>query len=468
MSFKKQVFGVVSLLVICICACGPTLTMPGNTLSNHYMPATGVNTANLFLYCPDLLENHDLVAGVLKKEQAGVLRFPGGTTANFYHPNLPGYGFRNEDLALLKESGVKEHMGKVVQAEGRILKKHGIDENFIYAFTKLVETTDHQVLYVANLLSGTLEETLSVLNTFKRAGIRVSGVELGNEYYLKAYEERFASVRDYIDLAKVFAAGIRKEHPDVPISLVAAPTADIKSISQREVEWNKALAGLDFFEAVSVHFYPRSDRMIKLSPSPCTIEEAIEMGFNRPRKALRDLEQTFEGKELWLTEWNVAAAPKWCNNSIAHAFFTGLFQESLSESKQLNVSIYHTLVSKSNGFNLYNPDPILGLKPLPNIQSFELSAKLRSYLQATGVVWEKAVESLPDNCLQFSFSNEKKETRAVVIYNAGGKEVAIDPEISISQHWELSARSLEQGSLILKENNQRVCDAGSISLFLIR
>lgn len=468
MSIHKYRLWFPSLLLMCICACGPTLTMPGNSSGNLYAPAVGINSANLFLYCPDLVNNQDLVAGVLKETETSILRFPGGTTANFYHPQYAGYGFRREDVALLKESGMKEHMGKVLSAEERILKKHAIEENFIWAFARLVKATDHRVLYVANLMSGTLDETLLALKILDDAGVEIAGVELGNEYYLRAYEDKFASVNEYIKLARTFAEGIQNVYPEVPISLVAAPVANIKSVSEREIEWNKGLQGLDFCDALSVHFYPRSDRLLKFSPSPCTLEEAIEMGFNQPRKALQDLERRFPEKELWLSEWNVAAAPKWCNNSVAHSFFTGLMQESFSSSNQVTTSIYHTLVSKTTGFNLYNPDPVQGLKPLPNAQSFELSAKLRKHLQNSGVSWIKAIESLPGNCLRFSFSNEKKEVKAFVIYNASGQSIALNMEAAVDQHWELSALSLKQGALIGADEKSASCRAQSIGLFLIK
>src|SRR5690606_29005362 len=63
----------------------------------------GFNTANFFHH----YKNKKEIDGYLQELNPSVLRFPGGTTANFYHFNEKGYGYSPQDAAIIE--GSKAH-----------------------------------------------------------------------------------------------------------------------------------------------------------------------------------------------------------------------------------------------------------------------------------------------------------------------------------------------------------------------
>lgn len=465
---KSSLALFVVLLFLGVSGCGPKVEVKQELNVLRYIRPFGFNTANLFLYCPELVNEQEAIASILKESGGDVLRFPGGTTANFYHPQLPGYGYTLEDLELLNASRMQEHMAQVVKAETKQLGAYGIEENFIHAFAKLAVHTDQKVLYVANLLSGTLQETLMALEILSSNGVGLEGVELGNEYYLKAYAKAFPTVEDYLMEAERYTEAIRQVYPDLAISVVAAPVADMKAVSTRDKEWNSTLSTYRFYDALSVHFYPYGDRSIKQTLTPCSFDEAIKMGFEQPKAALERYAALFPEKEVWITEWNVAGGPKWCNNSVAHAFFITLMQEVLSSEPQVTCSIYHTLVSKaSEGFNAYRPDKESGLAAQPNAGALALFLKLEGHLKSKGQQWGRSLQVMNESCFYLSYTHEEEALKAVIVYHYGTESVTLQNDLKgASQAFELNTESLANGSLLQELSLSNTIEGEGIYLLL--
>lgn len=454
------------LLLTSVSGCGPKAVVQQEKEGEYRLQPFGFNTANMFLYRPELVHEQEAVVKLLKGS-GDVLRFPGGTTANFYHPEAPGYGYRTEDVELLNPSKMQDHIAQVAKAEGKLLRKHAIEDNFITAFAELAVKTDQKVLYVANLLSGTLEETLLALEVLHARGVLLQGIELGNEYYLKAYAKAYPTVKDYMEEAKAYAVVIHEKYPDVPISVVAAPVEAMKSVSDRDRAWNEGLKGYDFYDALSIHFYPHAERTSREVVLPCSFDEAIIMGMEQPQKALLSYEELFPEKQFWITEWNVAGAPKWCNNSTVHAFFIALMQDALSANSQVSCSIYHTLISKaSEGFNAYRPDQNAGFSPQPNVRSLDLLLRLREHLGASEGSYSREVGSINESCFYLSYA-DAEGVKAVMLFNRGMERVDFAGQFDAAkEHIVLNDEILESVLELRSKTSGTAVAAESISLLL--
>ncbi|HNY56182.1 MAG TPA: hypothetical protein PKI86_11160, partial [Chitinophagales bacterium] len=108
------------------------------------------------------------------------LRFPGGTVANWYHPNLPVYGYKAKELL--------PSLGGLYALQSKR------SENILYNFIRLCKEVNSGAVFCANMLTGTTEEALFVIDELKKNNIPILGVELGNEYCLMSYRKQFPDV----------------------------------------------------------------------------------------------------------------------------------------------------------------------------------------------------------------------------------------------------------------------------------
>jgi hypothetical protein len=174
---------------------GTELVSTGNMVSPLLH---GFNTENLYFHYQGEQEAKKLI----KELGPTVLRFPGGTPANIYHINGPGYGYSKSEADLIeKNTGPSKNALKCVRLDSEHNKAKNQGSNYALEFVSLVKEIDAQVLLVANLL-GSDEDVLDMVAFFQNEAITIAGIELGNEYYLSEYRGIFPSVEDYISKAK--------------------------------------------------------------------------------------------------------------------------------------------------------------------------------------------------------------------------------------------------------------------------
>ncbi|HYC28514.1 MAG TPA: hypothetical protein VEB42_06850, partial [Chitinophagaceae bacterium] len=130
------------------------------------------------------------------------LRFPGGTIANYYHPDLPGYGFKEEEMGTMKDF------------EGYLKAQPFEKANYLENFAQIAKLTNSGVMFVANLLTGTIEENIKTIDRMQALGLKIVGIELGNEFLLQRYRGQFPDPQTYISKAKTYAAAFRKKYPN--------------------------------------------------------------------------------------------------------------------------------------------------------------------------------------------------------------------------------------------------------------
>jgi hypothetical protein len=336
-------------------ASAPTITLgepDGRVLPNMQW---GFNTSSLFSTATgsDTGLHHRI-----QEMHPRVLRFPGGTLANFYHPGAVGYGLRAQDLVMVEGTDVYGNISRMYEREQQDILEGKVTANYLTDMVSLANATNVQLVYVANLLNGTVAETMACLDQFRQAGVQVVAVELGNESHLKAYESVFPNADAYLSIAAPFAAAIATEFPDIRIGLTAYPPGILKGLgpagTQRAAEWNATLANASFGDALTLHCYARTESCtqtgIKKNFS-CASSFNLSYLETNVTGALNEL-TALGNDRIWLTEWNVDGPYSHYGNSLLQALFYVEMSMTMANYPAVDLSTCHNLLSWDEGYNV--------------------------------------------------------------------------------------------------------------------
>ena len=327
-------------------------------------PVWGYNAANLF---NNARGTEPVLHNMLASMGTRVLRFPGGTLANFYHPEGKGYGLRASDVELVKGSNMYKSMGKSVEKEAAALANKSMDTDPLEGMIKLAKATGIGVIYVANIFSGTDAEVIGALKRLRDSGVEIAGVELGNEHYLRAYRSKFPDVGSYLKRAEQTAKAIKAEFPRVPLGIVVAPPPDLKGAqgdnADRLDDWNASAAGCSFADAIVLHTYafPKGCKEEAQGAElfTCMNTASIEYASRKLPAALKELSGLSGGKKpVWITEWNMHDVFEHFGNTLLQGLFAADMMFALSNKSTdkpgqggVSISTCHNLLADGDGFN---------------------------------------------------------------------------------------------------------------------
>jgi hypothetical protein len=231
---------------------------------------------------------------------AGVLRYPGGTAANYwswrdgwFQPGRwPAEPPRRVDDRLSVFNGA-------LQASGAMP-----------VFVLNTVTYEGQVGANANN-TAMLRSQLSFLHAAAAEGWPVKMVELGNEIYLKGpfsgrhgedYMQRFPTAADYASQMNPWIAAIHRAFPGVQVAAVATDANDIHGIAQRRLHWNAGeLPLLHGENAVTIH------EMLPVSDPTASPDTVLAYPYLHLQK-LKAHELRLFGADklpLWITAFNL-------------------------------------------------------------------------------------------------------------------------------------------------------------------
>ena len=316
----------------------------------------GFNTAALYFHYSDEPSGEKLIKGL----EPNVLRFPGGTTANFYHFDGPGYGHEAKDAQAVAGSNAYQNAVNSAKKDKEDCAAAGRTNNYAVDFAQLAKDCGASVLLVTNHLNSTMDENLRMVKYFKDSGVKIAGIELGNEYYLNAYKDEFPDADTYVKAIKPLAVKLKTLYPEIPLAVVAASITEMKDLglnrSAKLSAWNDRLAGEDFYDAYIVHLYakdkacdekagilPRFDCYVKSNNS--YIQETIPDGISAYKK-------TFGNRPMWITEWNVREVFEGLGNTMLQALYYADFSLMISDQNDVSRATYHNLLTSGTGFNI--------------------------------------------------------------------------------------------------------------------
>ena len=210
-----------------------------------------------------------------------VLRYPGGTLANYAHVNgnEAGYGLRPDEIT--------NAPGSIHQS---MEWQKGERKSAIHEIALVAASLNKPVLWVANIYTGTPEETVQSLGLLIERNVHMAGVEIGNEMYLRRYrytaDQYLREAREHID-------AIKHRFPALPCGVVVAPSAAMKdrdSSGDNLDHWNDVVVSSGIGDAHILHAY------------------APETGTDGHMTALAKHLKTLRKKPVWVTEHGVPGA----------------------------------------------------------------------------------------------------------------------------------------------------------------
>lgn len=371
----------------------------------------GYNTANAF----EILKAGDKNSIKLVTDlKPGLLRFPGGTIANYYHVDGPGYGFKDSDV---EDYGHRMMNKKITRTEkGR---------NFIYEYIDFAKASGlKEVIYVANVLTADYSETETAIDLLTDAGIKVIAVELGNELFSQTFRPYIKGIDGYLKTAGSFAAKLKKKYPGIKLGAPAAPM--YADMSKNHLDWNTKLAAADFLDAVIFHAYPPSkafDDIKNVNVQFQTVKSYLVNYLQQTLPAVvKKYSNMYPTKELWVTEWNLPVTSS-LPNTMLHSLFITQFQLHLkalhTQYPNLTIATYHNLATaKDKLFSIINTlnNNVVGVNTNYDVFKNMVNSRINEPSEL------KMIKSISNEC--FVFRNTTADgTKSFIILNWSNKRI---------------------------------------------
>lgn len=289
------------------------------------------------------------------------LRFPGGTNSSWYHLDGNGYGLRRSE-AQLAPLAINSLMNWDANES----------ENYVYNFIRFAKYSNPnaKITLDVNLLYGTPEEAVELIDLIQKNGLKVSGIELGNELYFNQYRDRIPTVEEYIRICKTFVKAIKSKYPTLPLAVNMGNVMEWNkpegSYSKSFVEWNQALAKENFYDAIVMHAYfgkeGGDNDCVNMESQgipamyDCYKELLSPIKNNATEKMLTEVRKIFgRDVKIWFTEWNAGKPQFHLTNSILQGALVSevlldLIETNVNNNNAYEYALFHNLSSQGPVF----------------------------------------------------------------------------------------------------------------------
>ncbi len=299
-------------------------------------------------------------AAALKEIGPALLRFPGGSQANFYDWKSGLLDFHDNP----QSSQYVKFWGQAARRIAATFPRGVHLEDFM-PFAREVGA---DVLLVPNLETSTVESQAEWFQKLASEGILPKDIELGNEFWI-AMSQDPDSLRRWPDEPSAAAVMHRYEQALRPIAGPAAKFAIQAAgaafwvapqargaLAQRLNGWDAALHPESWFDAVTIHLYPVLEPLQAL-PGGGTHEGLFRYLMARcdggVDRTIGSVATRVPRKEIWITEWSAHGAGNWATSGadpVTPAMFTQ------TATRMLLAILRHPEVTRELFFTL-NFDP---------------------------------------------------------------------------------------------------------------
>jgi hypothetical protein len=352
------VSSVLTMAVFPASAESLTLTLqPAGTQRQLHAPIFGASTAAFYEH---LLNNPAKIAA-LKTMFLGLDRFPGGSDANFYN-------WRNGLIEVQAHPDSSSYIQFWAKAAARIAQgmPNGVTLEQYDSFSRQIGA---QVVLVPNLESASVSDQVEWFKRLAHAGIVPARIELGNEYWVAMGNDptslarwpdepsTMRSMKQYVDALKAYFP------PGAKIAVQAASGAiDIRTgrLGQRLKKWDEDLRPEPWFDAVTLHIYPRLRDVMgdpEAGATPPTPQNALPRlkamlarADDGMERILQSTERRLPGKEIWVTEWNARGVNPVVQRGADEPMSPAM--EMLASTRMALVQLRHPSVTVSLFFSL--------------------------------------------------------------------------------------------------------------------
>lgn len=331
----------------------------------------------------DLLDDPAKLAATIRLAP-GVLRFPGGSIANYYDWRIGQFVIPQHS----DSSNYTRMMGRVGRMVAR-LHPQGVK---IGEFADFCREAGAGILIVPNLETSSVPEQTAWFESMTAHGVKPAFVELGNEFWVAMLMDphvvaRFPDVKTAMALMREYEQALRPLLPQAKFAAQAAGSAfktaqaggeGRSALMDRMRAWDQGLESADWFEALTVHLYPELEEVAgpgaysRLKREMDTIFPAMMARVEDGALATFDsMAQRHPGKEIWVTEWNTNGVrffftgekPGLTGLTIHTAIRLSLL---ILEHPAVTLSTYHMLGfkggSRQSAYSVFAPDGAGGFR----------------------------------------------------------------------------------------------------------
>jgi hypothetical protein len=268
----------------------------------------------------DFLRDPAKVAAI-KSLHLAYTRFPGGSQSNYYD-------WRRGLFFVPAGASHSPYYERFVTLSRFVNRKlpEGI---FLEQYKTFSDSIDAEIVMVPNLETASVADQAEWFRHLSIKGAVPRHIELGNEFWvamgqdpevLRHWPDEPTSMR----LTERYLNALREYLPKgAKVAVQAtAPTfrgepSSHSPMIERLRQWNDNLRPEPWFDAVTIHLYPRLNEVIGNGAAEDPITPPIARRNLRALMArvdegtdgeLRDVARQVPGKEIWITEWNPAGA----------------------------------------------------------------------------------------------------------------------------------------------------------------
>ena len=286
----------------------------------------GVNT-NWYGFLPI---TQSVTQQAIKNLDFAQIRFPGGTVGNYYDwenftpdwelinslPNVPG-----------NITGLKPRYDFHIRELSPLI------------FDPIIRSMNKEATYVLNFSYNTNEEIIIGLNQLKTHGITPKRLEFGNELYFRAAQG--LTPETYVQRAEIINNKAKQLWSGVKTALVVDRKL-WRSAANNE-PWN--IPNRPWYDAVIIHSYSVFGSNTWDSYVPWASGTETDAGSRRRDFAdfIARITSAYPGKELWLTEWDIAEFEDHFANTYAQTYYVYDFLLGALQYPVITVANHHSL-----------------------------------------------------------------------------------------------------------------------------
>lgn len=285
-----------------------------------------------------------------------ILRWPGGGEWAYCHWDAKGYGYIKSEVASVNKIAADKY-----EKQGRFKIQSQLKVRYIDQLVELAKRTNSDVLLVGNILTASPREMLDQIRFFKKNGIKVIGIELGGEPYLKQLRAVFPTIEKYSSICIPYSDSIKKYFPEIPVGACAAPYGKIYDDNESNgfdnffSNWNQELKKQKWYDAIIVHYYlPFACQNSQTTPDAIFNCAGNELNSNIDKFMSESADyylKTFgSNRKMWITEWNIAigGTKGIYGNTLFQAMFIVEYYLKLNElnyknNNMIDIATYHNL-----------------------------------------------------------------------------------------------------------------------------
>jgi len=223
-------------------------------------------------------------------------------------------------------------------------------------YRKFADSIGAKVVLVPNMETSSVEDQAAWFKKMKEDGSLPTHIEMGNEYYLymgsdpnvlKIWPDEPTSMRkmhQYLEAFKPYML------PNSKVAIQSAGSSFGRPKQRHWQEWDSCLKPESWFDAVTIHLYPRLQDVYgdyTRSTAAQLFDAMMARCDGGVDRVLTQTEQLLPGKEIWITEWN----PRGLSHTEVSTPITPAMQAHLT-TKMILAYLRHHSVTMSIFFSL--------------------------------------------------------------------------------------------------------------------